>query len=140
MVFCYQNCSDQLWEKIVPVIEKNFWNSRLKAENFWISKVILKRQKTTSSKHMTWSWPLKVMMNGNPISKETWMKLKKSWSLAKTNMYIPYYFHTFPMEKCTSFLKLFEKVNQLLDLSLFNLHCRCNFLIRYTCKCMDNLL
>ena len=38
MVFCYQNCSDLLWEKIVLVIEKNFWNSWLKAENlqkFW---------------------------------------------------------------------------------------------------------
>ena len=38
MVFCYQNCSDLLWGKIVLVIEKNFWNSRLKAENlqnFW---------------------------------------------------------------------------------------------------------
>ena len=38
MVFCYQNCSDLLWEKIVLVMEKNFWNSRLKAENlqnFW---------------------------------------------------------------------------------------------------------
>jgi hypothetical protein len=36
MVFCYQNCSDLLWEKIV--VEKNFWNSRLKTENlqhFW---------------------------------------------------------------------------------------------------------
>ena len=33
MVFCYQNCSDLLWEKIVLVIEKNFWNSKLKAEN-----------------------------------------------------------------------------------------------------------
>ena len=33
MVFCYQNCSDLLWEKIVLVIEKNFWNSRLKAKN-----------------------------------------------------------------------------------------------------------
>ena len=36
--FCYQNCYDLLWEKIVLVIEKNFWNSRLKAEklqNFW---------------------------------------------------------------------------------------------------------
>ena len=33
IVFCYQNCSDLLWEKIVLVIEKNFWNSRLKAEN-----------------------------------------------------------------------------------------------------------
>ena len=26
MVFCYQNCSDLLWEKNVLVIEKNFWN------------------------------------------------------------------------------------------------------------------
>ena len=34
MVFCYQNCSNLLWEKNVLVIEKNFWNSRLKAENF----------------------------------------------------------------------------------------------------------
>ena len=34
MVFCYQNCSYLLWEKIVLVIEKNFWNWRLKAENF----------------------------------------------------------------------------------------------------------
>ena len=32
MVFFYQNCSDLLWEKIVLVMEKNFWNSRLKAE------------------------------------------------------------------------------------------------------------
>ena len=31
MVFCYQNCSDLLWEKNVLVID--FWNSRLKAEN-----------------------------------------------------------------------------------------------------------
>ena len=38
LVFCYQNCSDLLWEKIVLLIEKNFWNSRLKVENlqnFW---------------------------------------------------------------------------------------------------------
>ena len=27
MVFCYQNCSDLLWEKIVPVFEKNFWKA-----------------------------------------------------------------------------------------------------------------
>ena len=35
---CFSNVSDLLWEKIVLVIEKNFWNSRLKAENlqkFW---------------------------------------------------------------------------------------------------------
>ena len=38
MVFCLQNCSDLLWEKIVLVIEINFWNLWLKAENlqkFW---------------------------------------------------------------------------------------------------------
>ena len=38
MVFCYQNCSDLLWEKTVLVIKIFFWNSRLKAEsfqNFW---------------------------------------------------------------------------------------------------------
>ena len=34
LVFCYQNCSDLLWEKNVLVIEKTFWNSRLKAENW----------------------------------------------------------------------------------------------------------
>ena len=28
-IFCFQNC----WEKIALVIEKNFWNSRMKAEN-----------------------------------------------------------------------------------------------------------
>ena len=33
MVFCYQNCTDLLWEKNVLVIQKNFWNWRLKAEN-----------------------------------------------------------------------------------------------------------
>ena len=27
IVFCYQNCSDPLWEKIVLEIKKNFWNS-----------------------------------------------------------------------------------------------------------------
>ena len=38
VVFCFQNCSDLLWEKNVLVIEKNFWNSRLKNVNlkiFW---------------------------------------------------------------------------------------------------------
>ena len=34
LVFYYQNCSDLLWEKIVLVIKRNFWNSRLKVENF----------------------------------------------------------------------------------------------------------
>ena len=39
IVFCYQNCSDLLREKIVLVIEKNFWNSRLKAENLQIFEI-----------------------------------------------------------------------------------------------------
>ena len=39
MTFCYQNCSDLLWEEIVIVIEKNFWNSRLKAENLQIFEI-----------------------------------------------------------------------------------------------------
>ena len=33
MVFCYQHYSDLLWEKTVLAIDKNFWNSRLKAKN-----------------------------------------------------------------------------------------------------------
>ena len=34
MIICYQNCSDLLWEKIVLVIEKNFFNLRLKVKKF----------------------------------------------------------------------------------------------------------
>ena len=47
MVFCYQNYSDLLWEKNVLVIKKNFWNSRLQAENlqnFWDHKNNLFKQ------------------------------------------------------------------------------------------------
>ena len=47
LVFCYQNSSDLLWEKNVLVIEKNFFNSRLKAENlqkFWHHKNNLFKQ------------------------------------------------------------------------------------------------
>ena len=47
MVFGYQNCSDLLWEKIVLVIKKNFWNSRLQTENlqnFWDHKNNLFKQ------------------------------------------------------------------------------------------------
>ena len=34
LMYCECEGSDLLWEKIVLAIEKNFWNSRLKAENF----------------------------------------------------------------------------------------------------------
>jgi hypothetical protein len=37
MVFCYQNCSDLLWEKIVLVVKKNFW---FKAEGREFAKVL----------------------------------------------------------------------------------------------------
>ena len=33
MIFRFQNYSNLLWEKIVLVIKKNFWNLRLKAKN-----------------------------------------------------------------------------------------------------------
>ena len=43
MVFCYQNCSELLWEKIVLVIEKSFeirgWRPRI-CKNFEISRTI----------------------------------------------------------------------------------------------------
>ena len=43
MVFCYQNCSDLLWEKIVLVIEKIFeirgWGPRI-CKNFEITRTI----------------------------------------------------------------------------------------------------
>ena len=43
MVFCYQNCSDLLWEKIVLVMKKNFWNSRLKADNLKVQTMFHKK-------------------------------------------------------------------------------------------------
>ena len=43
MVFCYQNCSDPLWEKIVLVIEKTLeirgWRPRI-CKNFEITRTI----------------------------------------------------------------------------------------------------
>ena len=43
MVFCYQNCSDLLWKKIVLVIEKKFeiqgWRPRI-CKNFEITRTI----------------------------------------------------------------------------------------------------
>ena len=38
LVFCYQNCSDLLWEKNCSSDRENLWNSQLKAEHlkfFW---------------------------------------------------------------------------------------------------------
>ena len=34
MVFCYQNCSDLLWEKFVLVIEKNLWKFEAECQEF----------------------------------------------------------------------------------------------------------
>ena len=46
-VFCFPNCSDLHWEKIVLVIDKIFWNSRLRAENsqvFWDQTICSKSE------------------------------------------------------------------------------------------------
>ena len=40
MVFCYQNCSDLLWEKIVLAIEKNF--KEWKVRTIFGNKMLLK--------------------------------------------------------------------------------------------------
>ena len=43
MVFCYRNCSELLWEKIVLAFEENFRNLGLKAricKNFEITRTI----------------------------------------------------------------------------------------------------
>ena len=41
MVFCYQNCSDLLWEKIVLVIEKNFAKLSRSLEQFLVTECFL---------------------------------------------------------------------------------------------------
>ena len=40
LAFCFQNCSDILWEKIVLVIKKNVWNLRLNVKNFEMTRQI----------------------------------------------------------------------------------------------------
>ena len=44
LVYSYQNCSDLLWEKIILLIEKNFWNFEAEGprifKNFEITKTI----------------------------------------------------------------------------------------------------
>ena len=41
LISCYQNCFDILWERIVLVIEKIFWNSRLRiCKMFEITRTI----------------------------------------------------------------------------------------------------
>ena len=54
LVFCYQNCSDLLWEKIVLVIEKIFWNSRLKAENLQFLRSLVQFIQTVKSRNNFW--------------------------------------------------------------------------------------
>ena len=47
-IFRYQICFDLLWEQTVLVIKKNFWNFRLKVENFqdfWDHKKNLFKQR-----------------------------------------------------------------------------------------------
>ena len=56
LVFCYQNCSDPLWEKNVLAIKKNFWNSRLKAENLQKQTVKGKNNFWWQNAFLTCSW------------------------------------------------------------------------------------
>ena len=57
LVFCFQNCSDLLWEKIVLVIKKNFLRKLLnfenegrEPENFEITKTIYSNGKRSEPK------------------------------------------------------------------------------------------
>ena len=54
MVFCYQNCSDLMWEKNVLVIEKNFWNLRLKAKNLQVLKSLEQFVGTVKGQNNFW--------------------------------------------------------------------------------------
>ena len=58
MVFCLQNCSDLLWEKNVLVSMKNFWNSRLKAENLQkrIIQTVVGQSNLLNKCILTFSW------------------------------------------------------------------------------------
>ena len=82
MVFCYYNCSDLLWEKIVPVIEKFFWNSRPSAsnlQNFWdhLNNLFKQWKVRTISGHrmifLTCSWRF---LRSNK-SEQLWFKSEK---------------------------------------------------------------
>ena len=88
LVFCYQNCSVLLWEKIVLVIEKNFWNSRLKAENlqnFEITRTIYLNSERSDQflkqeAFLTCSW----RFLGSNILEQLWSKLKKIIGIKKS--------------------------------------------------------
>ena len=57
--FIFQNCSDLLlWEKIVLVLEKNLWNSRVKAENLQKIMRFLQQFILTGKQNaiLTYSW------------------------------------------------------------------------------------
>ena len=54
MVFCFQNCSDHQWEKIVLVIKINVWNSMLiirtiNSNSDWSDQFLKKNAYLTSS-------------------------------------------------------------------------------------------
>ena len=56
MVFCYQNCFDILLEKFVLVIEKTFWNFRLKVENLQNNLRSLEQSDIQTVLFLTCSW------------------------------------------------------------------------------------
>ena len=98
----FQRCSDLLWEKIVLVIEKNFWNLRLKAknlQNFWdhLNNLFkLWKVRTISGKGSFTNYVYKRRGVGGP---------KKSWTF--------YWFWFLPEEKpLLSCVSLFQKLVQ----------------------------
>ena len=106
LVFCYQNCSDSMWEKNVLMIEKNFWNLRLKAknlQNFWdhLNNLFkLWKVRTISGKGSFTNYVYKRRGVGGP---------KKSWTF--------YWFWFLPEEKpLLSWVSLFQKLVQNMNL------------------------
>ena len=81
MVFCYQNCSDLLWEKIVLVIKKNFWNCKI----FEITRTIYSNSESSEQFLVTeclFNLFLEVFVKIN-IQFLTWISPNLSWHPTK---------------------------------------------------------
>ena len=75
MVFCYQNCSDILWERIVLVIEKNFWQfaneGRKLEKKGWIEQFF--KQNALLSPHIKYVRTIQIQI-GKHLDLETYRK------------------------------------------------------------------
>ena len=122
MVFCYQNCSDLLWEKNVLVIEKNFWNSRLKAENlqnFWDHLNNLFKQwkvRTISGNRMLFLLVPYIFYGENCC--------KKLWQNKKTLIFVGLFFSW----KCSTYYKVVRFTCNFFEIWIFRQICWFNLL------------